>query len=171
MGPQHTTSYLLQHVCYILSKQADQVLQEQLGIGISQFKILRVLQFSPLTRQRQIADWLGQTEASISRQIKLMIDKGLLEVTISPKNRREHLTTPTAKGLRITEEALKLLDRDQAQMYKDVGDKKLLQLVDTLKQMHEHICPSGALASCHGVFQMEKTGNDNKIMQKKGRMS
>lgn len=154
MGPQHTTSYLLQHICSILSKQADQVLQERLGIGISQFKILRVLQYSPKTRQRQIADWLSQTEASISRQIKIMIDRGLLQVTISPKNRREHLTTPTARGMRITEEALQVLTDCHAAMYDELGEKKQQQLLRILTQMHATTCQSDKSAACHQVFEL-----------------
>ncbi|HSX23988.1 MAG TPA: MarR family winged helix-turn-helix transcriptional regulator, partial [Candidatus Saccharimonadales bacterium] len=73
MGPTNNIGYLLQHLSGVLAKQSDQALQERLGIGFSQFKILRVLQHSPQTQQRQIAEWIGKTEASISRQIKLMI--------------------------------------------------------------------------------------------------
>jgi DNA-binding MarR family transcriptional regulator len=154
MGPTQNIGYLLQHLCSMLAKQSDQALQERLGIGISQFKILRVLQYSPATRQRQVADWLGQTEASISRQIKLMIEKGLLHVTISPKNRREHLTTVTAKGLRMAEEAMKVLGNSQAAMYADIGEKKQQQLLSILNQMHSHACQSDTNAACHHSFQV-----------------
>lgn len=149
----NNTSYLLHHLCSMLAKQSDQVLQERLGIGISQFKILKVLQYSPQIRQRQIADWLGQTEASISRQIKLMHEKGLLQTTISPKNKREHLTTPTAKGLRMTDEALKVLHDNQFAMYADLGDKKHQQLVSILNQMHDYTCKSDQLGACHQPFK------------------
>lgn len=149
----NNTSYLLHHLCSMLAKQSDQVLQERLGIGISQFKILKVLQYSPQIRQRQIADWLGQTEASISRQIKLMHEKGLLQTTISPKNKREHLTTPTAKGLRMTDEALKVLHDNQFAMYADLGDKKHQQLVSILNQMHDYACKSDQLGACHQPFK------------------
>ena len=79
MRPTNTIGYLLQHVSSLLAKQSDQVLQEQLGIGLAQFKILRTLQTEPRTPQREIAFNLGQTEASISRQVKLMIADGLLQ--------------------------------------------------------------------------------------------
>lgn len=91
----------LQHVAALLAKQADQVLQEQLGIGYAQLKLLLSLQSQPYLKQKDIAADLGQTEASISRQVKLMIDQGLLHVTINPRNRREHLTQVTTKGLKL----------------------------------------------------------------------
>src|ERR1700752_4342498 len=105
MGPTNNLSYLIRHVSAVISKQSDQVLQEQLGIGLSQFKILMVLEWNPRVQQRTIADSLGQTEASISRQVKLLIGKGLLVSRADPRNRRKHITTPTPLGMQITEAA------------------------------------------------------------------
>lgn len=152
MGPTNNIGYLLQHLSGVLTKQNDQALQERLGIGFSQFKILRVLQFHPHTQQRQIAEWLGQTEASISRQIHLMIDKGLLQTTISPKNRREHLTTPTSKGLRMNDEAIKVLNNCHGDMFASLGEKKQQQLLDALAEMHIHACQSGKVGACNRPF-------------------
>ena len=67
MGPVITLGYLLQHTATILMRQSDQVLQERLGIGMSQLKLLMMLQNSPNVQQRKLAECLGQTEASISR--------------------------------------------------------------------------------------------------------
>ncbi len=154
MGPTNNIGYLLQHLSGVLAKQSDQALQERLGIGFSQFKILRVLQHSPQTQQRQIAEWLGQTEASISRQIKLMIDKGLLQTTISPHNRREHLTAPTAKGIRLTDESINVLNSTHARMFEELGEKKQEQLLEILAQMHQYACQPGRIGACHHPFKI-----------------
>ncbi len=152
MGPTNNIGYLLQHLSGALAKQSDQALQERLGIGFSQFKILRVLQHSPHTQQRQIAQWLGQTEASISRQIKLMIDKGLLQTTISPKNRREHLTTPTTKGVRMTEEAINVLNSAHSDTFSELTEKQQQQLLEILTRMHQFTCQSGKIGACQHPF-------------------
>ncbi len=152
MGPTNNIGYLLQHLSGVLAKQSDQALQERLGIGFSQFKILRVLQHSPHTQQRQIAEWLGQTEASISRQIKLMIEKGLLVSTVSPKNRREHITTPTTKGVRMTEESLNVLNSTHSSMFSELGDKQQHQLLEILSYMHQYACQPGKIGACHHPF-------------------
>lgn len=132
--------YLLQHLSAVLAKQSDQALQERLGIGFSQFKLLMVLENHPELKQRQIADKLGQTEASISRQIKIMHDKGLLQTTINPRNRRVHLTTITTKGMRLAEEALLTLNKCHAATFDSLGDKKQAALEEILIQMHEYAC-------------------------------
>lgn len=140
MEPLHNTGYLLQHLSAVLAKQSDQALQERLGIGFSQFKILLVLENNPEIKQNQIAKKLGQTEASISRQIKIMHDKGLLQTTINPNNRRVHLTTITAKGIRLSEEALITLNNCHAPAFNSLGVKKQAQLQEILNQMHDYSC-------------------------------
>src|ERR1700761_9456249 len=105
MGPTNNLGYLIQHLAAVMGRQSDQVLQEQLGIGLSQFRILMVLEWNPRVQQRAIADSLGQTEASVSRQIKLLKSKNLLVSKIDPSNRRKHITAPTPLGMQLTEAA------------------------------------------------------------------
>jgi len=152
MKPSNNVGYLLQHLAFTMSRQNDQILQERLGIGFSQFKILMVLERSPHIQQRLIADALGQTEASISRQIRIMIDKGLLQTTISPANRRVHLTTPTAKGLRLAEEAMTILNGYHAPMFDRFNEKDREHLLQILSSMHENVCQSGRTGACDRPF-------------------
>jgi DNA-binding MarR family transcriptional regulator len=150
----NNVGYLLQHLAFTMARQNDQVLQERLGIGFSQFKILMVLERSPHIQQRQIADALGQTEASISRQIRLMMDKGLLQSTVSPGNRREHITTPTHKGTRLAEEALSALNSFHAPMFDRLNEKQRDQLVEILSNMHECVCQAGKTSACDRPFNV-----------------
>lgn len=152
MQPNNNIGYLLQHVAFTMSRQNDQILQERLGIGYSQFKILMVLEQNPHIQQRQIAETLGQTEASISRQIKLMLDKGLLQSTVSPENRRQHITTPSAKGLRIAEEAALSLNNFHSPMFERFSEKQCELLLDMLQSMHECVCQSGRTGACDRPF-------------------
>lgn len=100
---------LLHQLSAVFARESDQILQEQLGIGLSQYKILQTLVENSAMQQRYIAVQLGQTEASISRQIALLEKKGLIESMRNPVNRREHITTLTARGERLTEAAERIL--------------------------------------------------------------
>lgn len=144
--------YLIQHLAFTLSRQNEQILQERLGLGFSQFKILMLLQSNPSVQQRDIADGLGQTEASVSRQIKLMIRRGLLSSQVSPNNRRQHITTPTTKGLRLTEEAMHILNNYHAPMFERFNDKQREQLLQMLQIMHECACSSGKTGACQHPY-------------------
>ena len=134
--------YLFHHISFVLARQSDQVLQEQLGIGFSQFKILLILQQANGLPQKQIAVKLGQTEASISRQIKLLQENGMLSSQVSSTNRREHITALTPKGVKVTEKAMEILNNFHAPIFSKLSERQQQQLRELLTTMHE--------ATCHG---------------------
>ena len=140
MRPTNNIGYLLNHLAFMLGRQSDQVLQEQLGLGFSQFKIMMILKWAPSIQQKQIADKLGQTEASISRQIKLLHDKGLLSTRISAENKREHITTLTPKGEKLTEKAMDILNNYHAPTFASLSDKQQQTLLEILNIMHDRVC-------------------------------
>ncbi len=154
-----TIGYLLQHTATMLMRQSDQILQERLGIGISQLRILMMLQHAPNAQQRKIADRLGQTEASISRQIKLLQDKGLLTVRVNPKSRREHLTLPTPKGVKMTEAALDVLSHYHEPMLNLLSEKQREQLRTALTIFHDHICAPGKPFACDHPFEQKESSS------------
>lgn len=133
-------SQLLNHLSFVMTRQSDQVLQEQLGIGYSQYKILKVLQLHPQLQQRKIADALGQTEASISRQIKLMIEQSMLVTRINPQNRREHITVLTARGQRLADEATAILERYHEPVVSALSARQQKVMVELLELMHAQSC-------------------------------
>ena len=148
MGPTTNLSYLLQHISEVLAKQYDQVLQEQLGIGLSQYKLLMVLEWNPRVQQLTIANSLGQTEASISRQIKLLQGKGLLMSKKDPGNRRRHIAAPTPLGMQVTEAATAIMRRSFGPEFARLGEDQLFQLIATLQSLHQIVCRPGKLGAC-----------------------
>jgi len=148
MGPTNNLNYLIQHLSAVLGKQADQVLQEQLGIGLSQYKILMVLEWNPRVQQKAIADSLGQTEASISRQVKLLKGKGLLATRQDPQNRRKNITTPTTLGMQITEAASNIMRRNFGPEFSNMGEDQVMQLIAGLQRLHAIVCRPGKTGAC-----------------------
>lgn len=148
MDSTNSLSYLLQHTSTIMHRQADQVLQEQLGIGMAQFRILMALQERSPVQQRFLAETLGQTEASISRQMKLLTDKGLVSIEVNPENRREHITLPTAKGLRLTHAAQDILADYHLPAFEQLSTKEKQQLTELLGHVHMYYCQEGRPYAC-----------------------
>lgn len=153
MRPTNNVGYLLNHLAFVLGRQSDQVLQERLGIGFSQFKIMMTLQNAPHIQQKVIADKLGQTEASISRQIKLLLEQNLLQTVRRPENRREHITTLTPKGDRLTNEALEILGQYHAPIMEALTEKQQQALSEALQLMHRAACNGSGSGSCHPDFE------------------
>ena len=137
---QHNLGYLFHHISSVLARQSDQILLEQLGIGFSQFKILMILAEGKTIQQRQIATTLGQTEASISRQIKLLQENGMIVNQVNPANRREHVTHLTPKGVKVTERATEILNNYHAPIFSKLSERQQVQLRELLSAMHEATC-------------------------------
>jgi len=148
MHPTNNIGFLLNHIACVLSRQSDQVLQEQIGVGFSQFKLMMVLQHNPHIQQRQIADRLGQTEASISRQIRLMHTDGLLSTHISPQNKRQHITQLTPKGERLTEQAMTVLNNYHSPAFTNISEKDQQKLIELLGVLHDVACKPERPGSC-----------------------
>lgn len=136
------------HVAAMLHRQTDQILQERLGIGLSQFNILTNLQKRPQTKQRTLADVLGQTEASVSRQITLLRQKGLLVSHLDPAERRQHLTALTAKGAKIVIAAQEVLEQFYDQLLGPINDREQTQLQTLINRLHEQSCAPGKRIAC-----------------------
>ena len=136
MDSQQAILYYIQQVAILIHRQSDQVLQERLGMGVSQYRILRAVQANPSVQQKQIAGLLGQTEASISRQIKLMRQRGMISVRANPDNKREHLTMLQPRGERLLEVASQTLAQYHAPTMGLLSDKDQAQLAKMLRGLH-----------------------------------
>ncbi len=132
------SSVLAYHIHYLasdLARHSDQILQEQLGIGFAQYKILMALQGKPGIGQKDLAGNLGQTEASVSRQMKLLRSKAMVESRVNPKNKRQHLTLITFKGQRVQEAALALLDNQHEKFFAVISPKTQRQIISDLNKL------------------------------------
>jgi DNA-binding MarR family transcriptional regulator len=138
-----------------MHRQADQILQERLGIGISQYRILLMLEQNPNVEQRRLADNLGQTEASISRQVKLLHERGMLATRVNPAEKRKHITAPTLKGVKVTTAASEVLDQYYEPLFATLGAKEQEGLHRALTTLHEGACAPGRPVACDRAFAIE----------------
>ncbi len=103
-------------LAFLLEKRADENLKAQAGIGFAQFKVLEAIGSNMLAKQNLIASQLDQTEASISRQIKILQKKGLISVASVMGNRRARELSLTEKGEELLLQSVEILDMAQAQI-------------------------------------------------------
>lgn len=141
MSYSDNISFMLLHIAATISKQNDVLLQNKLRIGFSQFKILMVLQWKPNIKQKQIASKLNQTEASISRQINIMFEDGLLQTTRSREDRRQHITMLTVRGERICNQATKLLIAHSEAIFNQLSNNEKESLQRNLKSINNFLLP------------------------------
>ena len=103
-------------LAFLLEKRADESLKAQAGIGFAQFKVLEAVGSNMLAKQNSIAGQLDQTEASVSRQIKILQKKDLIIVASVMGNRRARELSLTEKGEELLLQCVEILDLAQAQI-------------------------------------------------------
>ena len=116
-------------------KMGDRTLQAKLGMTLSQSRVLTAIRFHPVEpSQRRIAEFLRIEEASVSRQIKLLIKKGLIEKKAST-SKREHSMILTQAGKAMTKKMLATMDGVNERIFGSINQaerRKLLILLDDM---------------------------------------
>jgi DNA-binding MarR family transcriptional regulator len=115
----------LLHLSYILQQLSDELLLDSVGVGLSQARIMSVLHQSIPRSQRAVATYLSQTEANVSRQLKIMKRQGLVSITKNKKDSRRRDVMLTATGARKYAQAEKLLKSQQSKFLKLLSTNEL----------------------------------------------
>lgn len=115
----------LLHLTYVLQQLSDDRLLAKAGVGLSQTRIMSVLNNSVPRSQRVIAQLLQQTEANVSRQLKVMHVHGLVSVVKSKKDARQRDVKLTAKGRHKYQAAIKVLTAQQNEQLKLLDKNEL----------------------------------------------
>ena len=138
MKSNDSVGYLIHELAQYITAESDQVLLERYGIGFSQYKVLLSLESVQGIPQKNIAKSLSQTEASISRQIGVLIDKEL--VIIGPaKDNRQHLIFLTNRGEEVVTKATNALNNFHSPMFEHLSEKQQAQLLEILKTVRASV--------------------------------
>lgn len=156
-----STMYLLQHIGTILERQFDQALMEQLGIGTSQYRILLALEAHSNISQKHLAANLGQTEASISRQVRLLQARSLISIQVHPRSRRERVANLSPKGQTIITAAKDLFSQVSASLLGGLSDRQQKVFRESLAILHDRSCSPDTPRSCDHELDLLSQHTDN----------
>lgn len=123
-----------------MDKAADSSLQERLNLTLSQFLILMAVNQNPNITQVQVAGFLEQTQAAVSRQIDVLKNKKLIEITKNENNKRENLLFPTLHGRKVFTKANDVLHETFDDLYKIMNDREKNQLEKSLDKLLFSVC-------------------------------
>ena len=129
--------YIIHELSQKITADADQVLFERYGIGFSQYKVLLSVSSKQGIPQKEIAHNLKQTEASVSRQIGLLIDANLVEIGPA-KDNRKHLIFLTPRGEEMVYKTSSSLANYQEILFNELSLKEVTNLKNTLKKLDKN---------------------------------
>jgi DNA-binding MarR family transcriptional regulator len=102
-------NYDLHKLTARLDRAADRILREREEISYSRFLTLFAVQRGA-ANQRALATWLGQSEPSTSRMVRVLTADGLLEASRIPGEGNARRLRLTSRGAELVERGGRLLD-------------------------------------------------------------
>jgi DNA-binding MarR family transcriptional regulator len=118
-----------------VERQLETVLKDRFDLSFSQFRVLVILGGLGETSQRPIVDELGLSAAMVTRQLELLVTRGLVAQKQSPTSRRENAVRLTAKGERAVGELTAVVKELETQLFERLGLAEETALSRTLTKL------------------------------------
>ena len=108
---------LIRRAASTMDRQGEALFRSELGISLPQFLVLSVVDAHPgPLSQQAVADRLGLTKGTVSRQIDHAAENGLMTVEVAAHTRREHALALTAAGTAVVRRGDALMRRSRQAM-------------------------------------------------------
>jgi DNA-binding MarR family transcriptional regulator len=137
-----TLWYLIRRVAGVMDRQGEALLRRELGISLAQFLVLSVVDAHPgPLSQQAIADRVGLTKGSVSRQIDHAAAVGLMTVRVASHTRREHAVALTDAGTALVRHGDTLTQTSRAAMRDAVDPEDLTAAIRVLGSLLKALGP------------------------------
>jgi DNA-binding MarR family transcriptional regulator len=141
-------TYKIHKAVFLLDKMSDQILQDRLNLGFSQFLVLMVLAGQSKVPQKFVAGQLDQTQAAVSRQIDILVDLGLVSRDRNPDSRREYVLSLTKPGLKAYNLGFNAIDDRFDKLFGIWSKAEKDNLLSALSKLVMEIKAKGSDAIC-----------------------
>jgi DNA-binding MarR family transcriptional regulator len=131
-----TLWYLIRRVAGLMDRQGEALFRRELGISLAQFLVLSVVDAHPgPLSQQAIADRVGLTKGTVSRQIDHAAAAGLMTVRVASHTRREHAVVLTEAGTALVRRGDALTQTSRITMLGVIDPKELTAAAHVLSTL------------------------------------
>ncbi|MGD0555528.1 MAG: MarR family winged helix-turn-helix transcriptional regulator [Streptosporangiaceae bacterium] len=131
-----TLWYLIRRVAGSLDHQGDALFRQELGISLAQFLVLSVVDAHPgPLSQQAVADRIGLTKGTVSRQIDHAVSAGLMTVRVAEHTRRENAVALTEAGTALVRKGDALTQTSRAALQDEIDPAELTAAIRVLGGM------------------------------------
>lgn len=128
-----TLWFLIRRVAGLMDRAGERLFQRELGISLAQFLVLSVVDAHPGDLNQQlIADRLGLTKGTVSRQIERAVEAGRMSVEVSSRNRRENQVSLTPTGTALVRRGDARFDAERGLSFSALNDDDVQATLRTL---------------------------------------
>jgi DNA-binding MarR family transcriptional regulator len=136
-----TLWYLVRRVAGLMERRGEALFRRELGISLPQFLVLSIVDAYPgPLSQQAVADRLGLTKGTVSRQIDQAVAAGLMTVGVAEHTRREHAVALTEAGTALVRKGDVLFQNSRDTLLGEIDPKELeaaIHLLDGMRRALE----------------------------------
>jgi DNA-binding MarR family transcriptional regulator len=131
-----TLWYLIHRVASLMDRRSEALFRRELGISMAQFLVLSVVDAYPGTLSQQtVADRVGLTKGTVSRQIDHAVAAGLMTVRVAEHTRRENAVALTEAGTALVRKGDALAQSSRDAMLDGAEPQELAATINLLRGM------------------------------------
>ena len=130
---------LLTYIAIKMSGGAAAIYRRDYDITITDWRIMAQLAGEPWMPSGRITEVLGFDKAAVSRSVKSMTAKGLIETRFHGNNRRRQYLALTAEGLRMHDQIVQIALGRERQLVAGLSDAERTVLVNFLTRMQAEL--------------------------------
>ncbi|MDE2362575.1 MAG: MarR family transcriptional regulator [Hyphomicrobiales bacterium] len=122
-----------------LSSSASAVYRREFGIGIVEWRIMALLAVEPWITSGRICEVIGLDKAGVSRSVRFMQDKKLVETRFRDNNQRRQFIALTAEGIELHDRVVTVARRREEQLLTGLTAEERAAAVALLARMHDNL--------------------------------
>lgn len=132
-----TLWYLVRRVAGLMDRTGEALFRRELGVTLAQFLVLSVVDAHPgPLNQQAIADRLGLTKGTVSRQIDNAVSAGLMSVQPAPHTRRENTIRLTRAGTDLVRRGDVLFEQARTRVLPTIPARDMATALRVLTSMN-----------------------------------
>jgi DNA-binding MarR family transcriptional regulator len=146
--------FLVRKSASLMDRAGEALFREVLDISLPQFMVLSVIDAHPGTfNQQDVADLLGLTKGTVSRQIEIARSAGLLTAEVSANSRREKSIALTPAGTELVRRGDQILNETNVTLFPEFDPADMAGTLRTLTMFTRSMDSHSNPPSSHGVGQ------------------
>lgn len=155
--------FALQKSLFVFDKSSEHVLRQEKMLTLAQFHVLAILSTMGTVSQQLVAEMLQNTQASVSRQVALLLRKKYITRTQNPKNKREYKLACTTLGVTEMKRAMTRMDSHFEHIFAVLAVDEKKHILTALKRLMQEVKKSQGIDAsvCERMNTCENSMKDN----------
>ena len=119
-----------------LQRELSQVCQH-FGLNTNQFSVLNEIKLQGPLSQKELCERLLFEKSNLSKIVKNLQDRELIEITVAPEDRRMTLLIETEKGDQLIDECLRNISQSSTGLMAVLSNEEVLNSMKMLKKLEK----------------------------------